>query len=200
MYIFEKAVDHKAVAKAFGSKDEQLLEKVKQTESYENYSDGWDDDCIGLEQALGDIIMGKPYTVGSAHMYGYAYICMCEAMGVEVPNYHELKLGYETDLVTEYLSEDFGVDGMEVEEYMFAEDATPELPHRDDFPMLGVMLHKDLGKLLNKLPDIELSEEELEELFDEDDDKACAYEHIIALKGNLQFCADNDLDLVFVCH
>lgn len=200
MYIFPKAVNHSLVAKTFGSNDEQLLEKVKKAESYENYSEGWDDEYISLDQALTDIIFAKPYTASSAHMYGYAYICICEALGVDVPSYHELKLGYETDLVTQYLAEDFGIENMEVEEYLFEQDATPELPVRDDFPMLGVIMHKDLQALIDKLPDITLSDDELEELFDEDDDKGCAYEHLKALKQNLQFCLENNLDLVSVCH
>lgn len=93
---------------------------------------------------------------------------------------------------------------MEVEEYLFEDTIAQQMPKREDFPMIGFIANKDLAALYNKLPNIELSDDEIEELWDGDDeddeDKACAYGHIKGLKNNLKFCIDNGLDLVSFCH
>lgn len=200
MYIFSKAIDCGQVMAAFGSKDKTLFEKVKQTTTYDCYNSQPFDNAILLEEALHHIIYGEPFIAESAHIYGYAFIALCAAQGREVPYTQDLKLGYETELVTSYLATDFGIDGVVVEDYLFEDSPAKELPKRDDFPILGIIPHDRLENLFSKLPDISLTEEELEDLFDEDDDKGCAYEAIIGIRKNLKFCMDSGLDLVSFCH
>lgn len=201
MYIFSKAIKQDEVMAAFGSKNQELIDKVKQSYSYDCYAeDDWDGEYILIDEALTDIIMGNEFKAGSAHIYGYAFICLCETMGKKVPWSQDFKLGYETDLVTQYLADDFGLEGMAVEENMFGEDLATCLPEREDFPMIGMISNKNLKALYDQLPEIELSDDELEKLYDEDDDKACAYENIKGLKDNLKFCMDNGMDLVSFCH
>lgn len=204
MYIFSKAIKADEVMAAFGSKNETLFEKIKQSEDYDCYNDQPWEGCVSMEEALHHIIFGEAFDAKSAHVYGYAFIALCDVMGQKVPYTQELKLGYETDLVTQYLESDFGLEQMEIEEYLFEDTIAQQMPEREDFPMIGFIANKELTTLYNKLPNIELSDDEIEELWDgdgdDDEDKACAYGHIKGIKSNLKFCIDNGLDLVSFCH
>lgn len=200
MYIFSKAIHQDEVVASFGSKDDALFEKIKQTDTYNCYNEQPFADSILLEEALHHIIYGEPYVKTSAHVYGYAYISMCEVFGKELPYTNEFKLGYETELVTNYLESDFGKEEIILEEYLFEGDIKGDLPERPEFPVIGIVTTDKLQAIYDMLPEINLSEEALEELYDEDDDKACAYEIIIGVRQNIKTCMEQGLDLVSFCH
>jgi hypothetical protein len=206
-YIFSFGIDTHKIKSAFGSKDQELLNAIKSTESYENYGDADTsfNDGISTEKALEDIINGNKMDVNSGHAYGYALICMCEAMSEKLPYSEEIKLGTQTDLIDKYLEEDFKLNDMDVSEMLLLENSNPfNIPSIIDFPAVG-FLNKDALKVLKKmLENVVISEEDIEKLDNseehKDGQKAMIYKNIWGIIQNIDYCLENDLDLISFCH
>lgn len=202
-YIFSYASDLNKIKTAFNSSDEQLFENVTKTEVFKNYAEQDFKDCITTKEAIHNIIFGEPYKDNNAHVYGYAFICICDYLSQKVPHNQEMKLGYETDLVDQYLSSDFNID-LEIAETMFNDSPNFGLPKIVDWPLSGILEKDSLKNLAELFSPIEITDEEIEDLWDgneeEDEDKACAYEHIKGFKENIAFCLENDLSLISFCH
>lgn len=206
-YIFSKGIKLTEVQKVWSSKDEFLLQKIMQSNTYNNYKKELIKGEIPLEQALREIIFGiRPFTPKYNHQYGYAVICICETIGTELPFTQELKFGYETDLVNEYIDNDFGLDDFIIEDMMIAEVPEPfDIPLIEDFPMIGLLPYSRLLKIQKEMQHINISDDYIEDLWengedDEDEDKACAYEHIKGFQNNVNFCVEHQLDLISFCH
>jgi hypothetical protein len=202
-YIFSFGIDANKIKSAFGSKDQAILEASKSTESYDNYSDSDMSfmDGISTEKALEDIIQGNKMDVNSGYAYGYALICMCEAMGERLSS-EEIKLSHETDLINKYLQEDFGLEEIAIEEMLFMDDSHSfEIPHILDFPMIGLLTHSALKVLKQMLENVHISNDDFERLEKgENDEKAMIYEHIFCLIQNIDHCVAHNLDLISFCH
>ena len=198
-YMFAYGVKTPEIKAVFGSKDEALLQKVKANETFKNYAD--EDDDNETSKALTDIIMGNQYDE-EGYIYGYAFIGICAALGVELPYNQEIKLGYITDLINETVAEDYDIE-IDIEAELFPADyAEPfPLPLIADFPMIDLLDKKRLEHIASLFAKVHKTEDEIEAMLDGDDDeKGFAYEAIMGLKENIAFCLENELDMVIFCH
>lgn len=202
-YIFSYAIKYEQIKAVFGSKDKTLTQKIQENDMYQHYNDNeYDEGEISLDEAINDIIFANPYKPKMGYQYGYALICICATLGIQPPHTQEMKFGYETDLVNHHLYEDFDLN-TEIDELMFEFNPFDFL-NITDWPMIGVIDQFSLQQNKKQLKDIQITDkiiEELEESDDEDDeDKLCAYEHIAGFIKNVNFCLENQLDLISFCH
>ena len=201
-YMFAYGVKTPEIKAVFGSKDEALLQKVKANDTFKNYAD--EDDENETSKALTDIIMGNQYDE-EGYIYGYAFIGICAALGVELPYNQEIKFWYETELISRVLLEDWNIK-TEIDTELFPADHFHpfSIPEIDDFPMISLLDKERLQALSDLLSKVHKTPEEIEDLIDseteEEEDKGYSYEHIMGLKENITFCLENGLDMVAFCH
>ena len=198
-YIFTYGVKTPEIKAVFGSKDEALLQKVKANDVFQNYAEQNQE----TSQALIDIIKGNPYTLEGYH-YGYAFIGICATLGETLPKTQEIKLGYITEVINETVAEDYDIE-IDIETELFPADyADPfPLPLIADFPMIDLLDKKRLEHLASLFAKVHKTEKEIETMIDGDEgdeEKGFAYEAIMGLKENIDFCLKNDLDMVVFCH
>lgn len=159
LYIYSKAIYSDAIKKVFSSKGQALFDKIKASSTYQNYHfDNNSNQFISAEKALADIIFNHLYADTRDHVYGYLLICICDILGKELPFTQDLKLGYETELVTRYLEIDFGTKDLGIENYLFNETFETGLPKIKEFPSIGLVPYVKLHILIDKLPTITLAE------------------------------------------
>jgi hypothetical protein len=200
--MFAYGVKTPEIKAVFGSKDEALLQKIKANDTFKNYAD--EDDDNETSKALTDIIMGNQYDE-EGYIYGYAFIGICAALGVELPYNQEIKFWYETELISRVLLEDWNIK-TEIDTELFPADHFHPLsiPEIDDFPMISLLDKERLQALSDLLSKVHKTPEEIEDLIDseteEEEDKGYSYEHIMGLKENIAFCLENELDMVVFCH
>ena len=201
-YMFAYGVKTPEIKAVFGSKDEALLQKIKANDTFKNYAD--EDDDNETSKALTDIIMGNQYDE-EGYIYGYAFIGICAALGVELPYNQEIKFWYETELISRVLLEDWNIK-TEIDTELFPADHFHpfSIPEIDDFPMISLLDKERLQALSDLLSKVHKTPEEIEDLIDgeteEEEDKGYSYEHIMGLKENIAFCLENELDMVVFCH
>ena len=201
-YMFAYGVKTPEIKAVFGSKDEALLQKIKANDTFKNYAD--EDDDNETSKALTDIIMGNQYDE-EGYIYGYAFIGICAALGVELPYNQEIKFWYETELISRMLLEDWNIK-TEIDTKLFPADHFHpfSIPEIDDFPMISLLDKERLQALSDLLSKVHKTPEEIDDLIDgeteEEKDKGYSYEHIMGLKENIAFCLENGLDMVAFCH
>jgi len=199
-YIFSQCIETDKIKNVFGSNDENILKLIKKSETFEDYKDfSFEGFKTTTEKALDDIIYNKPYDVKSNFAYGYAIICISGALGKELPYTQEIKLGYETNLIDQYLDEDFGIVNF-IDDTLFEEIPLFDIPLIDDWPLIGICNQKKLKELNDILKDVKIICEEIESFEEENDDKICAYMHIKGLNENIEYCIKNNLDMINFCH
>ena len=205
-YIFSYGIKTDKIKAIFGSKDQHVLELIRESDSFDNYKDFLPD---GMETtpeiAIENIINGDPYDTRSNFAYGYAVICLCRTLGEELPYTQEIKLTHETDPINKYLVESFGIKDCLLEEIMFADNSNPfPIPKIDDWPLIGLLTVPELIELKEKLKSITITDEEIEELqsgeTEEEEEKGFAYQHIKGVIENVDHCIANDLDMISFCH
>lgn len=205
-YIFSYAVDAERIKGVIGTKDPALFEQVLETEEFDNYSEQDFAGHTGTREALEQMILGKrhsllgKYNKKSGHAYWYALIAICAALGERLDATHEIKLSYETDLINDYLRDDFAVR-LKIEEVLLpGDDGLMGLPEPADFPMVGLLLPERLAALQKTFAPIEISDADLERLQEEDDEKEMAYDSIRQIKMNIDHCVEKGLSLLSFCH
>jgi hypothetical protein len=119
--IFSYAIKTDQLIKSIGSNNSDLFNRVLDTETFRLYSDQDFEGSVTTKLALEQLIFGKPYITQSAHSYWYAFIAMCSYFGEALPATHEINLGYETDIINEWLDKDFNVK-INIEETLINED------------------------------------------------------------------------------
>lgn len=201
-YIFSYAINSEKVLNSFNSKDEKLINKVKANDTFENYADFEVDNMEkSPKDALSDIINGNPFDQKSNYAYGYAIIGICATLGLTLPYQQEIKLGVETDLIDRVLTEDFKISNFDISEILFSDQGhTFPIPKIDDWPLIGLIKYEQLISIQKQFADIDITEEQIEALEDDPDEKEFAYEHIKGIIENIKYCVDNQLDLVSFCH
>ena len=145
--------------------------------------------------------MGNPYSLEDYH-YGYAFIGICATLGETLPQTQEIKLGDITDLINQTVAKDYDIE-IDIEAELFSADyADPfPLPLIANFPMIDLLGKKRLEHIASLFAKIHKTEDEIEAMLDGDDDeKGFAYEAIMELKENINFCLKNGLDMVVFCH
>jgi len=204
-YIFSYGIKTEQIKQVFGCKDETVLQKIKQNSMYDHYRDENVKGEISLEEAIKDIIFARDFNQKMGYQYGYALICICDTFGIKPPNTQEMKFGYETDLFNNCIDEDFGKEDILIEDLMLCEELEPfNLPLIEDFPMIGIVYQNRLKEIQDQLKDIQITTEKINELNEsdneDDEDKGCAYEHIKGFIENVNFCVENQLDMISFCH
>lgn len=205
-YIFSYSIDAEQVKRTIGSNDQALYDAVVQTEEFECYADQDFEGHTKTRQALEHLILGKrfslfsKYNKSSAHAYWYAFIAICAHLGEKLPSTHDIKLSYETDLINEYLQSDFGID-VKIEELLLSnEDGFFGLPEVKDWPLCGLWPSEQLLRLREQFASVTISNDELQHLAEEDDEKEMAYDSIRQIKFNIAHCIDNKTSLISFCH
>jgi len=198
-YIFSYGINTAEIKEAIGSKDNDLFEDILETEIFDNYSDQNFPGHTTTREALEHLIFGHAYDARSAHAYWYAFIALCAHLGQDLPSTHEIKLGYETDLINGYMASDFGIKVV-IEEVLINERNEWGLPVVQDWPLSGLLDRNQLTKLQSLFAPIEITDEKLEQLQEEDDEKEMAYDSIRQTKENIDYCIYNNLDLISFCH
>jgi len=198
-YIFSLAIDTNKVAKVFGSNDERLFKEVLETKTFNNYTRQDRPGSISTKHALEHIIFGKEIISSSAHSYWYAFIAICAHAGERLEGTHEIKLGYETDLINQYFTEDFGKE-IVIEDVLLTGPDNFGLPKPDDWPLTGLLNRQALLQLQQQLAGIDITDEAIEALMDEDEDKGLAYDGIQEVKNNVSYCIANNFDMISFCH
>jgi len=205
-YIFCCGIKTDKIKSVFGCKDQNILASIKESDSFDNYKDFLPEgQKTTPEKALENIINGDHYDTKSNFAYGYAVICICQSLGDELPYTQEIKLGYETDFINKFLKKSFAVKDFVLEEIMFADNSNPfDIPKIDDWPLIGLLSNSELKKLKEKLKDIAITDHEIEELEnsegEDDEEKGFAYQHIKGVIENIDYCIENNLDLISFCH
>nr|WP_309574876.1 hypothetical protein [Moraxella osloensis] len=197
IYIYSCAVDSNKVSQVYNSKDETLLtQAIKEnwfSDNFEEYSQ---------EQALNDIILGKPYKDNVNHVYGYAVITLCHVLGQNLPYSQDIKLGFETDIINQILAEEFNLKNTQVELLLMPDnDDFSFIPPPVDFPLIAVHRQKELQHLAKLFENITITQDMIDDLQNSDEEeKGYAYEHIKGIIENIYFCLENQLDMVSFCH
>ena len=200
-YIFSYGIETDKIKNVFNSNNENILKLIKKSETFEGYKDFSPEGFKTTpEKALDDIIYNKPYDEKSNFAYGYAIICISDVLGKKLPYTHEIKFGYETDLIDQYLDESFEIADFLIDDILFDEIPPFNIPLIDDWPVIGICNQKKLKELQNILKDVKITDEVIESLEEENDDKACAYMHIKGLKENIEYCIKNNWDMINFCH
>ncbi|AEW00263.1 hypothetical protein A4D02_23320 [Niastella koreensis] len=198
-YIFSYGIKTDQLIKSIGSNDADLLNGVLDTETFKLYSDQDFAGSVTTKHALEHLIFGKPYITESAHSYWYAFISICAYLGEALPATHEIKLGYETDIINDLLDKDFNLK-INIEETLINGDHSFPLPQVRDWPLCGLINKGQLSALKTQFENINITDEMLEALLDEDDEKEMAYDSIKQIKENISYCIGKDLELISFCH
>jgi hypothetical protein len=207
-YIFSYAINTDKVLASIGSGDNNLYNKILKTDTFNLYSD---QDFAGhttTKEALENLIFGRKYfkifarkyNKKSAHAYWYALIVICSYLGEALPATHEIKLGYETDLINGYLKSDFDIS-MIIEEELLVNGNDPfDLPSVQDWPLSGLLNRADLISLQQKFISINITDDMVTKLLEKDEEIEMAYDSIKQIKENISYCLENSLDLISFCH
>jgi hypothetical protein len=147
------------VKRAFGSGDAALVAEI--TEEFQDHfeADDGDDDGPTLEDALHEIIEGRPLQDGYGHKYGYTLELLCWHFGKFLPNEHfsamhsdwanQVDRGLFQAGVPE---ETFSLTG----HLMFRGSPVP-IPERDDFPSIGYLKAAEVGPALRAIKTADLA-------------------------------------------
>ena len=210
-YAFATGLKIEELQSAIGSEDDELLMRVRDCEHFKNvYSDvATEDGKFTLDNAVKELIAGDISRPDAGYVYGYALICLCHALGEALPLDNEIKVYVETAFIDKLLQQDFGLPGFGLIESLFPDEGDwhqfiPLLPEIEDWPSGAFLTLAQVKKLYARLESVQLSEEQLEEWENSDDEddeeKAYAGEHVMALQANLRFCIDRGLDMAWFGH
>ncbi len=99
------------------------------------------------------------------------------------------------------MAEDFGIADLNIEEKLFVDNSHPfPIPKIDDWSLIGLIRHRQLEELRSKITSLNITDEQIELLEDDPDEKGFAYEHLKGILENINYCFENNLDLVSFCH
>lgn len=201
-HIFSFGIKTNTILGAFGSKNPKLQVVVENNDIFKNYANfEVEGSKTNPKKALIDIIQGNVYDSNSSYSYGYALIGLCAALGSTPPYNQEIKLGYDTDLINSVLEDDFELNNFNIEDTFFPEKKHPfPIPKIVDFPIIGLIKHTELINISKKLSALNITQENIDELQDDPDEREFAYEHLKGILENVNFCLKNNLDLVSFCH
>jgi hypothetical protein len=197
--IFSYGINTNQIKQSLDSKDKNLFNEVLESDAFENYSSQEDTGVNSTKIALEHLIFSKDYNQIAPHTYWYAFIAICDTLGEKFEGTHEINLGYETDFINKYLDSDFNIK-LNIEETLLTGEDSFGMPAPDDWPLCGILNRKALLELSEKFRGINISDEQLEELLEEDEEKEMAYDSIRQIKENISYCLENNLELISFCH
>jgi hypothetical protein len=205
-YIFSYAIDLAKATSVIGTGDPALFDAVLETEEFDLYAGQDQKGYTTTRAALEQLLLGKrhslfsKYDKASAHAYWYAFIAICGHLGERLPATHEIKLSYETDLIDAYLLSDFGITVKIDEVLLNGEGGKFGLPEVQDWPLCGVWDRQQLTVQQDRFSAIDITDEQLQELAETDDEKEMAYDCIRQMKENVTYCLEKQLGMITFCH
>ncbi|STZ76388.1 DUF7691 family protein [Bergeriella denitrificans] len=212
------AIRPDAIKQVFGSKDDALFTRL---------ADGLDlrdveTDTLSAENALRHIIYGEAMDTQpeNAHLYGYALLEICQALGETLPCSFSVKLGEEADAAGRILDGSLPQPAGWMAKLKSLFSPAPradivamlmggkqhgfDIPAIDDFPEINILHPADLQTLYDTLNAINIDEAQVHKLQNSDNEhdeiSGSAYEHLAALRRNVHFCLARGLSLVLACH
>jgi hypothetical protein len=199
--IFSFGIVPERIVAALGSKDPDLFQQVQSTKYFDLYSsqDRYREDHLTTRDALEQLIWGKPINKKSIHRYWYAFIALCDWLGEKMPATHEINLLHEVPNINSYLASDFGIK-TEIGYVLLTGPDPFDIPPPDDWPMVGLLNRDALSDLAIKFSGIDISQELVDALWEEDEEKAEAYDSIRQIKCNVAYCLEKNLELISFCH
>lgn len=198
-YIFSYAINAGQIKDSLGSCDQDLYDYVSETKIFSRYARGDSSGDLSMKEALHHLIFGEPYNHTSIHSYWYCLIALCAYLGEDLAGTHEIKLRYETDIIDALLIADFDID-LQIEDVLLGQLPPFGIPAPTDFPVCGIVQEKELLELQTAFKDIHITDEQLEQLLEEDDEKEMAYDSIRQIKQNVAYCIENNRQLISFCH
>ncbi|MDR3715583.1 MAG: hypothetical protein P4L51_22465 [Puia sp.] len=205
-YIFSYALDLAKATSVIRTRDPALFDAVLETEEFDLYAGQDQKGYTTTRAALEQLLLGKrhslfsKYDKASAHAYWYAFIAICGHLGERLPAAHEIKLSYETDLIDAYLLSDFGITVKIDELLLNGEGGQFGLPEIQDWPLCGVWNREQLTVQQDRFSAIDITDEQLQELAETDDEKEMAYDSIRQIKENVTYCLEKQLGMITFCH
>ena len=198
-YIFSYVINKTQVEQSFGSKDEQLLNKVLNTQ-YLSYNKKYNVERYNeLKAALEEMIFGEPYDKDKFSDYWYAFIALCEYLNKSTTPYMEIKAGHVTDVVDKVFASEYGIK-INIEDLLLNSKVGFGLPEHKSFPAYGMWEKADLHEIHSLIKDIHITDDQLEIMEGEDYDKYEASRIIKKIGEDVVHCLENELMLVSFCH
>jgi hypothetical protein len=198
-YIFSYVINKTLVEKSFGSRDEQLLNNILDSQ-YLSYDKKRDVERYNeLKTALEEMIFGEPYDKDRRTDYWYAFIALCGYLNKSTTPYMEIKLGHVTDIVDKLLASEYGIK-ISTEDLFLNSKVDFGLPKHNDFPASGLWDKADLHEIHSLIKDIHITDDQLEIMEGEDYDKYEASRIIKKIGEDVVNCLENELVLISFCH
>ena len=205
-YLFSYAIDTAKVKSVIGTADPALFDAVLQTEEFDLYASQDMKGYTTTQAALQQLLLGKrhslfsKYDKTSAHAYWYAFIAICGYLGERLSASHEIKLSYETDLIDAYLASDFGISVKIDELLLGGEGGLFGLPEVQDWPLCGLWDQQQMIIQRERFSSIDITDDQLLQLAEADDEKEMAYDSIRQIKDNIAYCLGKQLSMITFCH
>lgn len=204
--LFSFGINSEEIQSVFGSKNNTLLKQVLATNSFKAYKDflpaGFK---LSTEQAIRQLFYGESLNNNDYHAYGYALICICEALGDTLPYNYEFEQTEDIQattipIINALLANQFNI-GLSIETLLLAENKHPfSIPTIQTFPKIGFVNKADLPSILQKLAAISIENDMIETLAENEPEKSLAYQNIQALKNNIEDCIEFEYDYISFFH
>ncbi|MBC8081716.1 MAG: hypothetical protein H7Z21_00765, partial [Hymenobacter sp.] len=178
IYLLSYGISFDELRQSFASKDARLFQKILYSEEFVNYAAQGRAGHVPVKEAIWQIIYGEKYNEHSAGSYGYALICICSVVGIDLSGASSIKITYETDLIDEYLASDFGVEGVDCYDDLCVGGIDLGLPPVEDFPGIGILQTAGITALHQQLKHVIISGEQVEALLANRSERGDAYQGI----------------------
>ena len=152
----------------------------------------------GLSIALMDISTYLPGDNLDSSLDGYALLCICASLGKQLPYRQEIKLGADTDEISEVLAEDFGIKEVDIQKLLVENGHSfPTSQVRE--PSTSLITLEELKIIKKRLCSVHITDKKMQELANIGEIEY-TYEHLRGLIQNINYCVDHDLDMISFCH
>lgn len=181
------------INKIYWSKDKDLKQKVKSYDFFNEDDEEWLERILNWEE-----INSNDYEA----IYSLQWIC--NIIWKQLPYQNDIKLWIESEYIEKHLKEDFWIDFFE-EWDLFFKEFLNFIPEQDNLPIYWIISLERLKEIQKYFSKINIKDKEIKKLqeeseIEEEEEKWYAYEHIKWIKKNIDFCIENDLDLIIFAY
>ena len=196
-YIFSYGIKTEEIQKVFGSNDKALLDRVQSHKTFQYYAE--EIGARGLSIGLTDISTYVPGDNLDSSLDGYAFLCICASLGAQLPYRQYIKLGADTDAITEVLAEDFGIKDVDIQKLLVENGHSFPTSQRLE-PSTSLITLEELKIIKNRLSSVHITDEKMQEFSNRKDMDEDTIGHLRGLIQNINYCIDNGLDMISFCH
>lgn len=196
-YIFSYGIKTEEIQKVFGSNDQVLLEQVQSHKTFQSYAK--DIGARGLSIGLKDISTYAPGDNLDSNLDSYAFLCICAALGTQLPYSQYIKLGVDTDAITKVLAEDFGIKEVDIQKLLVENGHSFPIYQRLE-PDTSLITPGELKNIKNKLSAVHITDEKVQEQANRKDIDEDTYVHLRGFIQNINYCIDHGLGMISFCH